>query len=136
MFRFADMREEGIREKLGHDADCRRHLDYLYDICDGEVAIDESTGKLAGYVFVKQYEEPGFIFNLFVDETYRNQGIGSRLLDDAVKKYNGYDLLVDVENNVAIRMYEKHGFNVVGVVDEQYYMRRGGEVDDCEVPDD
>lgn len=126
-WRFADMREEGIREKLEHDADCRRYMDYIYGICNGEIVFDESDGELVGYVFIKMDEERGFIFNLFVKDVYRRQGIGGRLLDDAIRKYDGYDLLVDAGNNIAIVMYEKRGFEIADIVDGKYYMKRNGE---------
>lgn len=59
-----------------------------------------------------------------MDERYRKCGFGNTLLNDAINKYHGYDLLVDKDNNIAISIYKKHGF----VIDENmsdetgYYM--------------
>ena len=71
--------------------------------------------KFAGYVLVKKDgKDKGFIQPLWLFEGYRGYGFGTKLLKDAVNKYNAVGLTVDVDNKVAIEMYKKNGFVIVG----------------------
>lgn len=104
-----------------------KYIDYI-DNYDGEIIIDQDTDKLAGQVFVGKSgtRDSSFITGLEVYKPYKNKGLGSKLLDDAVKKYHGVDLTVYKDNEVAIRMYKKYGFVVIGpgnTKNSDYYMK-------------
>ena len=69
-------------------------------------------GKVVGYMdvtYIFQENEP---FDLFVLEEYRRRGYGRKLLAKALEmnQPNGMMLLVDVDNDPAIRLYESMGF--------------------------
>lgn len=51
---------------------------------------------------------------LFVDKSFQNCGIGSKLLKLAVNKFGNKDIVLNVftDNNVAIHVYKKFGFVV------------------------
>lgn len=53
----------------------------------------------------------GFISDCLVDEKYRNEGLGSILLNKLIKTVEGYysDVLLNA-NNVAISFYKRNGF--------------------------
>ena len=91
----------------------------------GFVAYDsDKNDKLVGHVFVNNSKDKGFIFNLEVMKEYRNRGIGTKLLDLAVKKLGGYDLTVKKNNETAISIYEKYGFKLVRVTPKgELYMK-------------
>ena len=65
------------------------------------------------------------IFGIYVDETFRGQGVGTQLLDEllleakqdhAIKKIK----LKMVEDNVAaLKLYEHHGFRKVGQLEQE-----------------
>lgn len=55
-----------------------------------------------------------YIAGLFVDEKYQSQGIGRKLLNYCKKQFSGLELDVFVENQKAIRFYEKNGFSSIG----------------------
>ena len=55
----------------------------------------------------------GFIFNVFTREEYRQQGIQSALLKEAVSyaKQAGIDEIgLETDNDIAIALYKKYGF--------------------------
>lgn len=78
------------------------------DQYNGEIAIDGD--EVAGYVFVGDKTDKGFINSLKVYDNYRRNGIASKLLNDAIHKYGGVDLTVKKDNTIAVNMYKKRGF--------------------------
>lgn len=84
------------------------------------VAEDEKNTFL-GYLFVGEGFDTmtgmthGFIYDIFVTEEYRGQGIGKALVEKAETycRERGYPrilLMVSAENQSAIRLYTKTGF--------------------------
>lgn len=88
----------------------------------GDVAVGKV--KLAGRPICEQelahnYPRTSMIYQLHVDEQYRNQGIGGVLMDSAeqmASKDGATDLLLCVmqDNDIARRMYENRGYEYVG----------------------
>ena len=93
------------------------------DQYNGEIAVDGDN--VVGYVFIGDKTDKGFINSLFVDSKYRKHGIATRLLNDAISKYGGYDLTVKKNNKIAIEMYKNKGFVFVGNGNSssEYYMK-------------
>ena len=73
-----------------------------------------------------------FLAQLFVDDTFRQQGIGTEvvkaLIDEAAPAGQAVTLGV-VKTNPALRLYERLGFRITHDDERKFYMRR-----DCEVP--
>lgn len=90
---------------------------------NGELAIDKDKDLIVGQIFIGIEEKnKGFISGLWVRKSYRNMGIGSHLINDAIKKYHGIDLTVAKDNDIAIEMYKKRGFSAdTNYKDEEYY---------------
>ena len=74
------------------------------------LAIHDS--KVVGYQDVTKGFEENEIFDLFILEDYRRMGYGRKLLAMAIKmnQPNGMMLTVNVDNILAIRLYESVGF--------------------------
>ena len=109
---------------LKNDLELSQYWEQLNRDCYGEILIDPDTLDHIGHVFVWHTKrDNGFIFNLEVKPQYRRQGYGMILLDDAVNKYGGIDLLVDEDNIPAIRLYKKYGFETIKTVDGQLWMK-------------
>lgn len=51
-----------------------------------------------------------FMYNFEVKKEFRNQGLGSAILEYCIKKYKVNDLSVSPSNKGAISLYKKHGF--------------------------
>ena len=60
----------------------------------------------------KDFGERHCINNLEVDKRYRNKGLGTQVLDYAVKHMNGDFIIVEAKNKIAFEMYKKYGFKV------------------------
>lgn len=81
----------------------------------------EEAGALQGYAMVAKSFSTEFgkpcvwIEDLYVVETYRGQGIGTRFLQYIEKKYPAalLRLEVELENERAVQVYEKCGFEVL-----------------------
>ena len=105
-----------------------KFFDYTIKHSTGEIVVDTKTDKVAGYVFVNNTDQKGFIMPLVVVKEYRGCGLGSKLFEDAVSKYGGTDLCVDKDNEIAIKLYKDHGFEIAGDGDtkNRYYMIKRG----------
>ena len=112
------------------------HTDSIYDIEDLQYFIDEERifvykidNLIVGYILIyyKNMPQKGYrhsneilIDALGVLEEYRNQGIGTKLLE-FIKEYamkQGYTnirLTVNQENEIARHLYEKVGFKVKNI---------------------
>lgn len=84
------------------------------------LAEDVQTGKLVGGLVLFHIIDEGDITNVAVDEAYRGKGIATDLLEFAIEQGEAegiidFTLEVRVSNAPAIRVYEKCGFESVGV---------------------
>ncbi|MFB6340961.1 GNAT family N-acetyltransferase [Saccharicrinis sp. FJH62] len=89
----------------------------------GAVWVRIITGKIKGYGNVDN-QTPEFAISLF--EEYRNQGIGTRLMDKMINHlqrcgYKQTSLSVQKEN-YAVKLYKKVGFEIIDENDEDYIM--------------
>ena len=87
---------------------------YIDNYC-GELIIDKNTDKLAAQVLVGAVgKDKSFITGLEVYDPYKGNGIGSKLTRDAIVKYGGIDLTVFKDNKIALDLYKKNGFVIIG----------------------
>ncbi len=85
--------------------------------------IYRENGLIIGYLSYSIMYEKSEINNIYVLKEYRNQGIGSKLLDYLVKKCKiceNITLEVRKDNINAICLYKKYGFKEVATR-EKYY---------------
>ena len=70
---------------------------------------------VVGYVDMTHKYEENEPYDVFVKEEYRNMGIATDMLSYAIEldKNKRIMLLVDIDNEKAIRLYEKVGFEKV-----------------------
>lgn len=98
------------------------------------VAQKGTAGNTMGFVDyeLKPDRQSAQILGLAVLEEHRMQGIGRRLLQEALTKIAGYrdlqgrpirsvELLVSVQNHAAIALYGKFGFEKKGILDRTLY---------------
>ena len=77
-------------------------------------------GRLVGYILGKIIDPEGEIYRIAIMPEFRQQGIGYRLLDYAVKTERGHGLEclfleVRSRNIPAIALYRAYGFKKIGV---------------------
>lgn len=119
--------EKGSREWLSGGAGSD---DYLFALAypvdtDGRELLDRPAGYIIGSF---HYEAPlfvqhrfGYVADLWSEEAYRTQGVGSQLLAKAYEWFkeqgvNRVQLEVDVENASGQRFWEKAGFEPFEIV--------------------
>ncbi len=82
--------------------------------------VAEVDGEVVGCCGLTNIQNEGNIDNVVVDENYRNQGIGRRLMEELIRSgeadgIEAFTLEVRVGNATAIRLYEKCGFVSEGI---------------------
>ena len=68
----------------------------------------EEKGIVKGLIHIEDKE----ISELYVDYFFQGQGIGSKLIEFAIKEHDVRSLWVLEKNTNAIRFYESHGYHV------------------------
>ena len=117
-------------KKLSESEWKRRTRNTLFALSD-----DEPIGMIA-CVFNKKRKirHIANIFGFYVKESYRNQGVGRKLIESALSSImrNEYiikiDLTVNPKQKAAVKLYKKYGFKVVGVLKK--YLYAGGKFHD------
>lgn len=94
--------------------------------------VADINGNIVGAVWVRIMHDYGHIDNetpslaMAVDKNYRGLGIGTALLKEMLVnlKLRGYSKVsLSVQKaNYAVRMYQKAGFNILDVSEEEYIM--------------
>ncbi|NLL82325.1 MAG: N-acetyltransferase [Tissierellia bacterium] len=77
---------------------------------EATVLIYEDQEGIKGFIGIV---EESYIAGLFVSDQYKNEGIGSKLVEKCKEDYSMLALDVYAKNVKAIRFYEKHGFRII-----------------------
>lgn len=88
-----------------------------------EYRIIEAKNKRIGCYLVVKKEDGVMLDEIFLEDEYRNKGIGSAIINEILKKNNIVYLWVYKDNINAIRLYKKAGFNIIEETNTRYYMR-------------
>ncbi len=106
--------------------------DVLFDIFDKKIS-DDNGNIIAGCVARMYCWNVAYVDTLWVDETYRGKGLGAKLLEEVEKtaKEKGcYLIHLDTFDFQAKEFYEKHGYEVFGVLENcpakhcRYYLKK------------
>ena len=131
-FEFIDMHNPKAKKYLESDKFYSKYFKGIMNEVNGEIVINIDDDKLAGYIYIgggnkSKNKNYGFIQTLEVIKKYRGYGLSHTLLDDAIKKYNAVDLTCYKDNEIALNLYKKHGFVIIGHGNEKnnsdYYMK-------------
>lgn len=92
--------------------------------------IGKINNEIIGFAGLKKIFDRADIMNIVIKKTYRNQGIGTLLLENLIllaKDLNISTLFLEVneQNKPAIHLYEKLGFEKLGVR-KKYYNNNNG----------
>lgn len=88
----------------------------IYKDDNNKLLIYKTDDKIVGYIFAKKIEKGILIDGLYVEKTYRNNGIATDLINHVIKiskenKIPYIDINVMYENESAKNLYKKLGFN-------------------------
>ena len=71
----------------------------------------------------EMYLETNFLNTLEITPEYRGLGLSKELLDVATQEYDVKELGVESDNEIAIEIYKKYGFEIVEPTEWGYYMQ-------------
>jgi ribosomal-protein-alanine N-acetyltransferase len=86
--------------------------------------VAEENGKIVGYIGTEEISGETHIINMAVHPENRKQGIGKKLIEAVLDDENVFFLEVRASNIAAQKLYEKYGFEKVGVR-KNYYEDNG-----------
>ena len=78
---------------------------------------------IIGIVGVIDYEDGKMIDEIFIEEDFRNMGIGSDIIEKIVNETEKVYLWVYMDNVRAVKLYKKIGFVIIEENKDKYLMR-------------
>ena len=109
---------------LNYDKKIENHFnfkDYLEnDIYSQYVYVIDD--KIVGYILITIIDDLVEIHLLYVDKLFRNQKIGTKLIDYIINKYSSHRFLLEVSinNYIAIKLYENMNFKIINIRKKYY----------------
>lgn len=109
---------------LNYDKHIENHFDFK-DYLENDIysqyvyVIDD---KIVGYILITIIDDLVEIHLLYVDNLFRNQKIGTKLIDYIINKYSNYKFLLEVaiNNYIAIKLYENMNFKKINIRKKYY----------------
>lgn len=110
---------------------------WTYQILKEELESENSSylvarmnNEIVGFAGIKVVLDEADIMNIVIKKNYRNQGIGTLLLESLISlakrlNLNSLSLEVSEKNLPAIHLYQKFGFESLGVR-KNYYQDKNG----------
>lgn len=90
-----------------------------------KLSVYEINQQVVGFIHIIELDETVDIINIVVDIKYRHQGIASLLMDYMItgvkSSIKSFTLEVSVNNEYAIKLYEKYGFKVFNIRKGYYH---------------
>ena len=81
------------------------------------------NAKIVGCLLLTNKDDGILLDEIYLEEEYRNKGIGTDILSNVLKNNDVVYLWVYKENIKAIDLYKKLGFNIIDETDSRYYMK-------------
>ena len=108
-------------------------IDYLNTLSDykittnafSNILVYEKDNKIVAFLdYSKMYEKIEINY-IFVIKEYRNQNIAYDLIDYMIKNNNFENITLEVNilNENAIKLYKKHGFEIIGIREKYYNVK-------------
>ena len=79
--------------------------------------------KVVGCLLLTDKDDGKLLDEIYLEEEYRNKGIGTNIIKDIITNNNIIYLWVYKENIQAISLYKKLGFVVIEETESRYYMK-------------
>lgn len=80
-------------------------------------------GNIVGCILVENKDDGVIIDELYIEEKYRNNGIGTDLINNVISNNNIVYLWVYKLNVKAIKLYKRLGFKIIKETENRYYMQ-------------
>jgi GNAT superfamily N-acetyltransferase len=118
------MREVSQRAGFAWD-EARQTVNFSGRFLADEVSIISLDGRDIGWVQIAESESEIFLKQFFIHSAHQRRGIGTRLLQDLLKRaaLAGKPVTLGVvKGNPARSLYERHGFQITSEDDYKVYM--------------
>ena len=79
--------------------------------------------KIVGCLLLTNKDDGKLLDEIYLEEEYRNKGIGTDIIKDILNNNDIVYLWVYKENEKAISLYRKLGFNIIEETESRYYMK-------------
>ena len=79
--------------------------------------------EIIGCILLTNNDNGKLLDEIYLEEEYRNKGIGTKIIMDILNNNDVVYLWVYKENEKAISLYKKLGFNVIEETESRYYMK-------------
>lgn len=81
---------------------------------------------IIGCVLVKKYKDGVLLDEIYIEDKYRNRGIGTDIVKNILKDNKKVYLFVYKDNYLAYNLYKKLGFLVIESTESRYFMEYVG----------
>jgi len=85
------------------------------------------NGNIIGCLLITDKDDGKLLDEIYLEEEYRNQGIGTGIIVSILNQNKIVYLWVYKANTNAIKLYERLGFKVIEETDTRYYMKYNKE---------
>lgn len=85
--------------------------------------IIKSDNKIIGCLLLEKYLDGVILDEIFIEEEFRNKGIGTQLISNILANNSIVYLWVYKSNIKATKLYEKLGFSVIENTESRYFMK-------------
>lgn len=116
--------EELTKLLLNYDKHIENHFNFKNYLKNGIYSqyIYVIDDKIVGYILITIIDDLVEIHLLYVDNLFRNQKIGTKLIDYIINKYSSHRFLLEVaiNNYIAIKLYENMNFKKINIRKKYY----------------
>ena len=84
------------------------------------ICIDD---KKVGCLLITNKDDGVLLDEIYLEEKYRNKGIGTSIIKEILSNYNIVYLWVYKLNTKALSLYKKLGFKIINETKTRYYMK-------------
>lgn len=85
--------------------------------------IVKNDNEKIGCLLVTKKDDDTFLDEIYLEEEYRNKGIGTSIIKDTLKTNSTVYLWVYKNNINAISLYKKLNFEILNETEDRYYMK-------------
>ena len=79
--------------------------------------------KKVGCLLITNKDDGVLLDEIYLEEKYRNKGIGTSIIKEILSNYNIVYLWVYKLNTRALSLYKKLGFKIIDETETRYYMK-------------
>lgn len=111
-----------LGSKLHNNFENTYHIETEIDSNIAIVMVAEENGIVVGYLYALDFEDNTDLLSIYVDEKYRLNHVGYKLLNELQKKCKDETITLEVSsiNIGALALYKKCDFKEVGIRKKYY----------------